>query len=237
MIKTISATSLNLYTTCPLQWKFRYIYKLLQPDNPAFIVGTAYHKSLELFHTGGETVDIMEEMKKDLMPNKTKEEIERFAIVRKMFDKYKDFPSEGETQQVEYKFELPLDDLLGEDVKLIGFIDRVTPESIIDYKTTSLDFTEEDCIKNVQTDIYSYVMWKEKGFFPNVTYHIMNKKKVSRDGYEPQIITIKRNEDDMARLEEKIKEFYKNVNDEKFEYNCDTHCFWCPYRYYCNKKK
>ena len=232
--KTISATSLNLYNACPRQWKFRYVYHLLQPDNPAFIIGTAYHKALELYHSGKTPEEIIEQTKKKLMPNKTKEEIDRFGIVRKMFECYQANPSEGETIKTEYKFTYPLGDILDENVNLIGYIDRVTPDSIIDYKTTGKDYTEEDCIKNIQTDVYSYVASKIiHGKLPNVTYHIMNKKKVGKNNYKPQTFTIKRTEEDMKNFEEKIKEFYKNVTDEKFEAKQGTHCFWCSFRNVC----
>lgn len=228
-MKTISATSINTYNNCPLQWKYKYIFHLLEPENPAFIIGTCYHKAVELFHTGQDKDFIMEEMKKLLLVNKSKEEIDRFACVRKMFEKYLVYPVEGETVQTEYKFSLDIFN----GIKLIGFIDRVTPDSIIDYKTSSFDYETEETDNNIQADIYSYVFWKEKGELPNVVFQIMNKKKAGQTDYKPQLITFKKTIKDMEDLEVKLKEFYDNVEQEKFEPKEGKYCLWCPFKENC----
>lgn len=50
MINQISASRLKVFNTCPLQYYYNYELKLLQMANPAFAIGTAYHKTLENYY-------------------------------------------------------------------------------------------------------------------------------------------------------------------------------------------
>jgi hypothetical protein len=240
--KTISATSINTYNECPKKWQYKYQYKLLEPDNPAFIIGTAFHKAVEMYHSPLNSSyknddEILEELKKTVMPNKTKEEIDRYACVRKMFEKYKENPLilDSDEQKMEYQFSIPLNSLLGESINLFGYIDRITDKQIVDYKTTSQDYTDEELAKNIQTDIYSYVFWREKEKMPEVVYYVMNKKKANNKSYKPQVFILQRTVEDMKVLEDKFKEFFDNIINERFEPCPNDHCFWCPWRENCSK--
>lgn len=234
-LKSISATSYNTYEQCPLLWKFKYLYKLIEPENPAFVIGTAYHKCLELFYKGESKDSIIEKIKEQLMPNKTKNEINQFALVRKMFDKYLEYPFEDNTLETEKKFKLDISSVLNvsSEINLIGFIDRITVNYIVDYKTTSEDYTLDTLQSNIQSDIYSYIRWKQIGTIPPIIYHIMNKKKCDKKGYTPQALTIQKTEEDMAILEQKLRTFYDNILNERFECKKSNSCFWCPFKSFC----
>jgi len=228
ILKNISATSISTYEECPLKWKYQYILKLLQLPNDAFIIGIAYHKALQLYHelpTTNTKEKIIEQLKKEMIVNKTDDEINRFSLVRKMFEKYTENPLLGNIIEKEFKFEVSLPNL---PINLIGYVDRVGEDFIIEYKTTSEDFKQER-IDNLQSRIYTYAILKTKGKLLPVKYSINNKKKVNKKEYKPQILTIQYNEDDMKKLEQKCLEFYNQVEHSEFKHKSGSHCRWCPW--------
>lgn len=225
-LRIISASSMSSYEMCPKNWYLHYVVKLIDPPNPAFIIGTAYHKCLEDFHNGKKIDAIIEELKKDLLGDEpTKDAIKRFGIVRKMFEKYLLNPLPGDILEQEYKFTVKVP---GVPIPLFGFVDRVDVDKIGENKTTSIDFTQKD-IQTIQSLIYTYAIYKEKGKILPVHYTVNNKNKVNKDSYKPQRLVIQYTEEDMKELELKIKKFYEEVTTatsfphKKGKYPCP----WC----------
>ena len=168
ILKSISATSITTYEECPLKWKYQYIYKLLQLPNDAFIIGIAYHKALQFYHqlpTENTKEKIIKQLKNEMLIKKTDDEIKRFSLVRKMFEKYIENPVLGNIIEKEFNFNVTLPSL---PVKLYGFVDRVDEDFIIEYKTTSEDYTQER-IDNLQSKIYTYAVLKTKGKLPSLS--------------------------------------------------------------------
>lgn len=219
-MEKISATCISSYEMCPLQFFFNYELKLLQLPNPAFIIGTAYHKALELFHTGNSEEKIKYDIKELV------ESIEDYALVMGMFNKYKNNPIEGKTISNEFNFtqKVPM-----VDIPLFGYIDRIDEDKIVEYKTSSFDYKDEN-IKTLQSLIYTYVVYKQKGKILPVYYSVNNKKKVHNTKYVPQKLIVQYNENDMVNIEKKIQEFYQKVINEKdFKPKQGNHCYWCAY--------
>lgn len=226
-MKTISATSLRSYETCPYQWKMKYVHKLEQLENDAFIVGKAYHRAVELFHKGMDKELVIEKIKSEMLSEKpTDKEIDNFGLVRVMFKKYTEYPFEGETLETEYKFYIKSPKL---PYPFFGFIDRIIPDIVLDYKTSSKDFTQEDIEDNPATDIYSYAFWRKYGKMPRVVYHINNKKKAHKPNYKPQILETTRTKEDINELFVRCDEFCIDVKNKKFDPISGIHCRWCPY--------
>jgi len=228
ILKSISATSITTYEECPLKWKYQYIYKLLQLPNDAFIIGIAYHKALQFYHqlpAENTKEKIIKQLKNEMLIKKTDDEIKRFSLVRKMFEKYIENPVLGNIIEKEFNFNVTLPGL---PVKLYGFVDRVDEDFIIEYKTTSEDYTQER-IDNLQSKIYTYAVLKTKGKLLPVKYSINNKKKVDKKEYKPQVLTIQYNQDDMKKLEQKCLEFYNQIQHSEFKHRQGSHCYYCPF--------
>lgn len=225
-MRNISATRLQTYFTCPKQYEFKYVYKLLQLPNEAFVIGKLYHKCVEDFHSGRNKQDIIASLREKTMKGKvTDEKINTFGLLRKMFECYAQNSILDDTIETEYNFNIEVPNI---SVPLYGFIDRITENGIIEYKTSSFDYKQEDIIR-IQTDVYSYVFWKKYGKMPEVIYSIMNKKKVNKSSYRPQVLKITRTETDMENLEKKCLEFCGNVESKKFKPSRGKHCLWCPF--------
>jgi len=234
-MKTISASSLKRYQTCPLSWKYNYVLKLMKPPNPNYRIGTMFHKGVEMLHKRGKAPKIdkvIKDIKKEMLKPANDENIDQFGLVRQMLECYAKNQVKAKTVETEWKFSVPVPTV---SVPLYGFIDRLTDKGLIEYKTSSFDYKQEDII-NIQTDVYSYAYRSRFGKLPEITYCVMNKKKVKKEGYKPQILIIKRTKEDIKALEQTLKEFYKNVEKKCFNPITGTHCCWCDFRESCDKK-
>lgn len=189
--------------------------------NDAFIVGSAYHKTLEWFYSGLDRETVIEKLKEILPPEK---EIEKFGLVQKMFNKYLENPVDVDAPQLEYKFSLDI----GVGVPLIGVIDRLGDGVVVEYKTSGKDYTQED-VNNIQTAAYSLFCQRQFGKIPKVIYSVMNKKKVNQPSYKPQILEIKLSEADLNLFTAELANFIDKVKKEEFEPNPDNHCYYCPF--------
>lgn len=210
-LKHISASSINAYNNCELNWYYTYVLKLLQLPNPAFIIGTLYHKCIEEFYKGGKVDLILDNIKKEILKDKpSDEDIKNYGLIRKMFKAYLLNPIDGDINDNEFRFSIRIP---GVDVPLLGFIDRVDNDKIVEYKTTSQDFTLND-IKTLQSRIYVYAIYKEKGKILPVVYSINNKKKVDKKGYKPQVLSIEYSKSDLEATEDEIRTFYDKIGSQ-----------------------
>lgn len=225
MLKTISASALKTYETCPLQFKYNYILKLAQLPNDAFKIGTALHKCLELYHQGRDPQDFLKDIYESIAPNKTKEELEMYSTIRNMLEAYIRNPINENNVETEFKFTYGIKDI---PIPLFGFIDRITEDGIVEYKTSSMDYKLEDA-DTIQATTYSYAYWRKFGTIPRVRFVVFNKKKAKKKDYKPQIIDIKRTEVDMALFEDHCRDFYQKVENKEFKHTPGIHCRWCPF--------
>ena len=231
MIKTVSATSLRMYQDCPHCWYLKYELGLIPPISDALEIGKAFHKIVELYHSGVGEEEIILKLKKEIITEPLDELIDRFSIIRKLAEIYFKEPLKSQTKETEKKFYIPLEKC---SLALIGFIDRVTEEGIIEYKTTSKDYIEDD-LKSIQTDIYSFAINKLTKEIPEITYYVINKNKLKDKEYKPQILKIKRTQEDIDKIEDICAQFHQNVLDKKFEPKQGNPCFWCPFKEQCKK--
>lgn len=229
-LKTVSATSYNLYQECPNCWRLKYKMGLIQPDSDALIIGKGFHKGVELFHNGKSVDELFTELQKDLLINKDDQSIKNFGLVRKMVECYIKNPIKDENVETEWNFRIPLKVC---KAPLFGYIDRVTKKGIVEYKTTSIDYTEKDIEDNIQYDIYSYAFDNKFGGLPEITTYVINKTKIKKPDYKPQIIKHKRTYKDLLDLESKLEVFYDNVENERFVATPKNHKFWSYYKKYC----
>lgn len=219
MIKQISATSLKLYDTCPYCWKLKYVYKLIEPEKDFFIIGSGFHKGCELYHTGISPENIIDRLKGEWLDLKSEESIKTFGMIRGLVEFYFNNPLVLETLETEKQFSIKIE---GVPVPIFGFIDRVVTDGITEYKTTSTDYKQED-IDNIQTETYSYAYYKLFGKMPLVTYYVVNKNKIKKPNYSPQILPIQKEESMIPIFEDKVRTFYNNIVNQKFDPNPAFH--------------
>ena len=173
-----SYSSLDTYERCPLQYAFRYVYKIPQPDRPvaAFAFGSAAHEAFEAF-----TRERRERLARGEEPP-TREDLERHfrelwvpadfgdrpteeAYQRRVTDLLDNFwtgevSSIGQAIVEEQAFDLVIEDPDGGPPVVIGgFIDRIDrlpsgAVEVIDYKTGKMS-SQKDVAQSLQLSIYA----------------------------------------------------------------------------------
>ncbi len=222
IIKTLSASAINTYNQCPYAFYLLYVIKIIQKPSIALRVGSAFHQAVELFHsTDKKPEEILEIIKKDFIT--CKEDIKEFNTVKLMIKKYFANPIEDKTIATEQRFKL---DVPGLPVPLTGILDRLTLDGYIDYKTTSEDYDANKITDNPQWKIYRYAYQRLYNKIPNVTYYVINKKKIKRSDYKPQIIKLIANSDDeIEETEQYLRDFYQKIQNGKFPKCKKPYCF------------
>jgi len=223
-VEYYSASSLGTYDTCPYRWWLNYVKKLKQLDNPAFIIGTAYHKSLELFYGGMSKEQVLEELKQQFIGSK--EGIDQLGIVRQCFNKHQEYPIDLPVVSLEYKFDF-VDPVTG--LRFLGYIDRLAENAVIEYKTSAFDYKDKD-INEIQVVLYALAFLFRVGRLPDVVYlSVMNKKKAKKDNYVPQMIPVKVGQEHIDRFYLKATSIADKIEQEKFDATPGVHCYYCPF--------
>lgn len=170
--------------------------------NPAFAIGTAYHKTLENYYNWE-------------MPTED--------ALKLMLNKYLENPVEWTIIETEKKIEFQF-----EWINIILILDRLDEDKIVEYKTSSFNYKEAD-VDNWQTDIYIWIMYKLTGILYPMYYSVLNKKSVTSKKYKPQIIKVEKTLQDILDIEERFVKEIEKINNEQFLETPWNHCFYCPF--------
>lgn len=208
----LSYSAIDLFLTCPLKYKFKYIDKKPEVVGPAAVLGKAFHtvmetnfkyrletkidkpivQLLELFeHEFEEGVKLPRFDPTDENPNKITINW-RFDNKNKMLESglalvrryYRDQVPFLEPALVEQEYNYPLN---GKYIKyLVGYIDLVTTSGlVIDYKTVNFPWKTDKIHQHMQPTFYSLLMDSPSQF----EFHFIVKNSTREAG-----ITVARTE-------------------------------------------
>ena len=210
-MSSISATRWGTFQRCPLEYRYKYIDRLISKKHKALEIGSLYHEMLELHHSDREeqALRIMEDNK------------EHSQILSHLYTKYLARPILGTVMETEYEFKV---EIPGVRIPLYGFIDRIDEDKGVEYKTASKKWHMKDT-ETIQTDIYLYVLLKRFGYPVPIVYSVNNKKT----NVPPEIITVERTEEEIMQLEDKVKVYLKDVGSSDFAPTPGNHCYLCPW--------
>ncbi|MFH1778719.1 MAG: ATP-dependent DNA helicase [Candidatus Omnitrophota bacterium] len=232
----LSYTQIYTYETCPLKYKFAYIYNIPGKPSAARQFGTDIHNVLKEFYDrckGGVILTFDELLKlfekhwtPTGYPNKVQAGSYKVEGERILKEFYKN--NEG-------KFKAPLyveEEFLfkiGEH-GLKGYIDRIDPlpdgtVEIIDYKTGGLKENSNSSKSQMQLDIYAIATEKVLKLRPSKLslYYLKTNEIVSKI----------RNEDDMNAVMNTIEADIKKIVEKNFEPRPGFICTWCDYPIVC----
>ncbi|MFA6005484.1 MAG: ATP-dependent DNA helicase [Patescibacteria group bacterium] len=237
-----SYSQLETYETCSLQYKYRYMLKIPEPDSPALSFGSSIHKALELFYKDikegidqNET-DLLQKFRRHFIPlgYMGKEQRENAIshgneILTNFFEKF--HKEHGEVVAVEQFFtlKLPHND---QNLIISGKIDRIDKKGslyeIIDYKTGKMP-KESELKKSLQLGIYSLAAMSKEllGISQDkirLTYYYLDKQE------KFSVLAAERN---LNETKEHIAETIGNLENGTFEPTVGRHCDWCPFKIIC----
>lgn len=232
----LSYTQVDNYKTCPLKYKFAYIYNIPGKPSAARQFGTDIHSVLKEFNTRCKegiimTLDeLLDAFERHWTPLGYPDKIQRGSykleggrILREFYKKY-----EGSFKAPLYVEEEFLFKIDGHGLK--GFIDRIDqlPDGtveIIDYKTGKPKENSAFNTKEIQLDIYAMAAEEVLKLNPSKLslYYLKTNEIVSKV----------RNQDDMIAVRGLIEEVIKNIVDKNFEPKPGFVCNWCDYPIVC----
>ena len=207
----ISPSKISCYNNCPLQYSYRYEKKLISIKWDALVLWSRYHELVRQYH-----IDWNEHR------NKIGKEYELLWCYIKN-------PVKGNIVDTEsnilFNVELPN----GEQVEVNIILDRIDEDKFIDYKTSSVDYKEEDC-KTIQSLLYVYWGWVTLGIIYPFVFSVVNKKKIAQKKYVPQTMKpVIYTEKELKQVPMIIQQFLEKVENGNFQATPSPRCWGCEF--------
>ena len=238
-----SASKIDLYKKCPLQFKFRYALHVPGQPGAPMDIGAAVHAVLEKIarrRASGESTS--EEQALDLLKRhwkytsfESKKRLEEgwdaaIEMIR-TFMEWDQKATDGgtETVGIEQKFTMEMDGL-----KFTGKMDRVDKGpsgqyTVTDYKTGKTPTKKSEIAHDVQMNLYALAAKSIYGKLPAKTVQLF----VLKDKEVPNVI------DEKVLAEERglILGMARSILDGQFPANPSyLACHWCDYAQICNDR-
>jgi putative RecB family exonuclease len=246
---SISASQLQCYLGCPLQYKFRYVDKIPRPWRAAAMAfGTSIHAAIEWFHRErlagraphpegtvsifladwyAQTVEPLvysKDESKDLLAERGAQMIRLYVATA---------ATVAVPSAVEERFSVGLVDVeSGEelDVALHGVIDLIESDgTVVDLKTAGRSFDVGSVERHLQLSIYALAVLLRDGNIPKLRIDALMKTKIPRlERYDAH-----RNYADLAWAARLINGVVEAIDREQFFPNPSWRCAACEYYAQC----
>jgi len=235
-----SFSQLEVYKTCPLQYKYQYVLKIPTIPTAAESFGISIHQALQQFYQAYQkdsnikTDFLIKCYEENWIPvgysslsheRRMKKEGER--ILKSFIKQF--HPPKGKIMALEKMFKIKVDKRLF----LKGKIDRIDEiegkkVEIIDYKTGKIP-NENELKKTLQLSIYALAA-TDRGILNKnlsqvvLTFYFLNEGKK---------ISFQKDEEEIEKVKETIKNLVFEIKQEKFEPNVGVWCDFCPFKIIC----
>jgi DNA helicase-2/ATP-dependent DNA helicase PcrA len=232
----LSASAIETYETCPLQFKFEREWKLSRQLHAAVQYGASMHRVLRTYYdsvrlsrtkSGDELLQLFRD---DLAEAGIQDDYQRSLYLAQGLEQLKQFlagthsaPS-PEVLHTEEWFDVQI-----AGTKLTGRIDRMdrAPDGsvvIVDYKTGKAR-SQEDADDSLQLSIYAMAAHQTWG------YHVSDLVFHNLEGNIP--VASKRTEFQLEQARERVLTVVRNIADGNFKPKPDFYCNFCAFRGLC----
>lgn len=228
-IKHFSYSQLELYSSCPYSYFFKYVLRLPSYPREFFDFGSIVHEALESILKGKRIDKVINEMRRKINESEVIDNKE-YAVGSAMkvissFVKRNSSLLPHENLSLEEFFSITFN---GE--KIIGFIDRVIRDKegikIIDYKTSKNAKSKEELRKDMQLSLYAHALsgkYKE-GVKSIMLWYLLHDKIIEVDANNQNI------DDVLEIIEERMNSIKEGVFAPRFDAN---RCRYCDYYMLC----
>jgi len=232
----LSATAVETYETCPLQFKFEREWKLARQLHAAMQYGAAMHRVLRTYYDSvrlnrTKTDDeVLQLFRDDLAASGIQDDYQRDLYLKQGIGQLKDFLSgtrsspPPEVLHTEEWFDVQI-----AGTKVAGRIDRVDRASdgsvtIVDYKTGKAR-SQEDADESLQLSIYTMAAQEKWGYrVGELAFHNL-------EGNVP--VLSKRTEFQLEDARERVRAVARGIAEGNFEAKVAFHCNFCAFRGLC----
>jgi DNA helicase-2/ATP-dependent DNA helicase PcrA len=232
----LSATAVETYETCPLQFKFEREWKLSRQVHAAVQYGAAMHRVLRTHYDSvrlGRTKsddELMQLFRDDLAASGIQDKYQQELYLKQGLEQLRDFLAgtrsapPPEVLHTEEWFEMQI-----AGTKVAGRIDRVDRTvdgnvAIVDYKTGKAR-SQEDADESLQLSIYAMAAREKWGYrVAELVFHNL-------EGNVP--VFSKRTEFQLAEARERVQAVARGIAEGNFKPKPDFYCNFCAFRGLC----
>ncbi|MBD3328718.1 AAA family ATPase [Candidatus Peregrinibacteria bacterium] len=236
-INSLSFSKMDTFLTCPLKYKFRYLFQIPTPQPHAANFGSSIHNTVNQFYSEikkghSPSLERLKQIfEENWIPqgyeNKGHEKARKIQgthIMERFFEKEKESDFKP-PEFLERSFRVKIG-----NVTFSGRIDRIDKledgtYEIIDYKTGKSKLNA-NLKKDLQLSLYAYAA-KELYKLPVSRLSLYYLDDVSKASTE-------RNEDDLKEFKELMLEHCKNLKNSSFEASPGYQCSYCEFRTLCH---
>ena len=232
----LSATAVETYETCPLQFKFEREWKLARQVHAAMQYGAAMHRVLRTYYDAvrlgrsKSDEELLQLFRDDLAASGIQDTYQRELYLKQGMEQLQDFLSgtrsapAPEVMHTEEWFDVQI-----AGTKVAGRIDRIDRAAddsvhIVDYKTGKAR-SQEDADESLQLSIYAMAAREKWGYRADaLVFHNL-------EGNVP--IFSKRSEFQLERARERVLAVARGIAAGDFEPEPGFHCNFCAFRGLC----
>jgi len=234
-LKQLSYTALETFDQCPLKFKYKYIWGLVEPPSAATTFGNNVHNTLRYFCEDWQKgifkdrkglLEIYERVWKregfidDVQEKEYKEQGKHWLLA--YYDNYLQKMAEPPVF-LEKNFLLSF-----AGIPIKGKIDRVDKTSegweVIDYKTGS-EKDPENSASNLQLSIYALGLESITGELPKKTSFVYLKSG--------NVVSLTPQKKDLEKVEEQVRREIERIKSGEFPPKKNYFCSNCPFRPLC----
>ncbi len=236
---TLSASSINSFLNCPLQYKYKYINKIVDPKLQSYNqLGSMIHFILEKFNKSKNKdkkilFDLLDKYWENCSFEYIQEKNQCKIDAEKMLENYwlffKSYDIKNNISEYAFTFSTELVDVVGRCDSI--FIDSLDNIILIDYKTSKTRKNEKKLKSDMQVQIYSLFMYLEGLIVSGQTIKKIPDKIIIvylRDTLEE--VSISFNDNELKQTISTIDNIYKDICDNDFLPRLGRHCDYCAYK-------
>lgn len=232
---TLSATGVETYERCPLQFKIKYDWALPGEPTAAMQYGNAMHTVLKRYY---DSVRAGQPLSREQVEAEFRREFAKAVLEdphqRELYERQ---GSEQMRRFLEARASEPAADVLETEkgfsieiggARIRGRVDRVDRAgdgvAIVDYKTGA-PRSQEDADESLQLSLYALAAQRQWNLEPRrlVFYNLDTN----------QAIETERSAKELAAAEAQVRRAAENIAQGRFDAKPGWHCRWCPYRSLC----
>jgi DNA helicase-2/ATP-dependent DNA helicase PcrA len=232
----LSASAVESYETCPLQFKFEREWKLSRQVHAAMQYGAVMHRVLRTYYdsvrlgrpkTDDELIQVFQD---DLAATGIQDDYQRDLYLKQGLQQLHDFLAgtrstpPPDVLHTEEWFDVQI-----AGTKVAGRIDRMDRDpdgsvAIVDYKTGKAR-SQEDADESLQLSIYAMAAHEKWGYRVGaLVFHNL-------EGNVP--VSSKRAEFQLAEARDRVLAVARGIAEGNFEPKLDYHCNFCAFRGLC----
>lgn len=232
----LSATAVETYETCPLQFKFEREWRLSRQVHAAVQYGAAMHRVLRTYYDSvrlGRTKsddELLQLFREDLATAGIQDDYQRDLYLKQGLEQLNDFLAgmhsspPPDVLHTEEWFDVQI-----AGTKVAGRIDRVDrmadgSVAIVDYKTGKAR-SQEDADESLQLSIYAMAVQEKWGYrVGELAFHNLEGNVA---------VFSKRAEFQLEEARQRVQAVTRSIAAGDFEPKIDYHCNFCAFRGLC----